>query len=300
MSQKFDWKQQGLDRARFEALTKLLRLRHQGQVETPTRFDDDDDEGDDDVQLAPEADCGSIKTSPPTDLEGGRLRRRFLDRLVELIANEKGGRHVTATAMSVGPDNVKVTVARNDKFRPTDREFLERVQSLLRRIAATTQDGRSKDSLWAALLTRSESRTQGYLVDVRQLLKRYQQHHDTAHQRVQAVAPSLDSELSELCIAVFGQHPSTAGRDDALVTRAHAIHKMFSSGDFESLGFPASASLRAALGYLGLDSVRSRKIRPVFDLALHGQLRYVPLGRDQTVTFPLVICWTFPLLNDCY
>ncbi|KAK3322760.1 hypothetical protein B0H66DRAFT_474160 [Apodospora peruviana] len=248
MSQQFDWKEPGLNRARFEALTKLLRLRHQGQVEPPTRFDNDED---DDSQLAPETDCSSVKASPPTDFEADRLRRQFLDRLAELIANHKGGRHVAATAMSVGPDSVKVTVAKNDKFRQIDREFIERVQSLLQRIAATTQDGSTKDALWAALLMHSESRIQSYLVDVRQLLKRYQQHYDTAHQRVQVDTTSLDSELSELCVAVFGQHPSTASRNDALVTRAHAIHKMFSSADFESLGFPASASLRTALGYLG-------------------------------------------------
>jgi len=249
MSEKFDWKEQGLDRSRFEALTKLLRLRHQGQVETPTRYDDDHD--DDNI---PETDCSSVKASPPSDLEAGRLRRQFLDRLAELMANQKGGRHVAATAMSVSPNSVKVTVAKNDKFRLTDKEFLERVQSLLRRIAAATLDDGSRDELWAALVVHSEPRIQGYLVEVRQLLKRYQQQHaSTARQRVQkaAVAPSLDSELSDLCIAVFGQHASTVCRNDLLVTQAHAIHKMFPSGDFESLDFPAGASLRTALGFLG-------------------------------------------------
>ncbi|KAK1749421.1 hypothetical protein QBC47DRAFT_355084 [Echria macrotheca] len=230
MNRKFDWKEQGLDRARFEALTKLLRLRHQGQVEPPTQFEDDGEQ-DDDAQGPDEMDCSSVKASPPTDLEAGRLRRRFLDRLAELIADQKGGRHVAATAMSVAPDRVKVTVAKNDKFRATDMEFLERVQSLLRQIATSTHDGGSKDALWAEL--------------------RYQQDLDTPSRHAQPVPPALDSELGNLCVLVFGHHPSTASRNDALVTRAHAVYKMFSSGDFEDLDIPAGASLRTALGYLG-------------------------------------------------
>jgi hypothetical protein len=40
MTPRFDWEANGINRARFEALTKLLRLRYHGQVEPPSRFDE--------------------------------------------------------------------------------------------------------------------------------------------------------------------------------------------------------------------------------------------------------------------
>jgi hypothetical protein len=52
-----------------------------------------------------------------------------------LVANEKGGRHVAATMMVIGQDNVDVFVARNDKFRQSDVTFLEQTEALLRLIA---------------------------------------------------------------------------------------------------------------------------------------------------------------------
>ncbi|KAK4454850.1 hypothetical protein QBC34DRAFT_103175 [Podospora aff. communis PSN243] len=312
MSQKFDWKEQGLDRAWFEALTKLLRLRHQGQVETPTRFDED---ADDDGQVTSEMDCSSVKALPLMDFEANRLQRQFLDRLAELVANQKGGKHVAATAMSVFPDSVNVIVARNDGFRPIDKEFLERSQSLLRRIAATGQDDESKGALWTALLTHSESRIQGYLVDLRQLLKRYQQHCGTTLKPAQATVSALDLELRELSLAAFGQHPSTASRNDVLVTRAHTIHKMFSSEDFENLGFSASSGLKTATGYLGrlrtsfhtliaaaerLEGFANIQITAIADKKAHGK-RSKKAGSDATE--PWSVARTFrqlglPLTDD--
>ena len=116
MPERFNWEENGLNRARFEALAKLLRLRHHGQVEAPSRFDETQ------LGIIPddnvESDNDSAKTMQLTDFESSRLQRLFLDRLAELIANEKGGRHVAATMMSVGPDGIHAIVARNSKFRP--------------------------------------------------------------------------------------------------------------------------------------------------------------------------------------
>lgn len=134
MTRRFDWEANGLNRAKFEALTKLLRLRYHGQVEPLSRFDElqhnartDDDAVFDDVD--------STKALTLTDFNPDHLRRVFLDRLAELVANEKGGRHVAATMMVTGQDKFDVFVARNDKFRPKDVTFLEQTEALLRLIA---------------------------------------------------------------------------------------------------------------------------------------------------------------------
>lgn len=134
MTPRFDWEANGLNRARFEALTKLLRLRYHGQVEPPSRFDElqHDARTDGDAVFD---DVDSTMALTLTDFNPDHLRRVFLDRLAELVANEKGGRHVAATMMVNGQDKVDVFVARNDKFRPNDVTFLEQTEALLRLIA---------------------------------------------------------------------------------------------------------------------------------------------------------------------
>lgn len=134
MTCRFDWEANGLNRAKFEALTKLLRLRYHGQVEHSSRFDElqHDARTDDDAVFD---DVDSTKALTLTDVNPDHLRRVFLDRLAQLVANEKGGRHVAATMMVNGQDKVDVFVARNDKFRPNDVTFLEQTEALLRLIA---------------------------------------------------------------------------------------------------------------------------------------------------------------------
>jgi len=134
MTPRFDWEANGLDRARFEALTKLLRLRYHGQVEPPSRFDElKHDARSDEDSVADDAD--STNALMLTDFDPDRLRRAFLDRLAELVANEKGGRYIAATMMVNGQDKVDVFVSRNDKFHPNDVTFLEQTEALLRLIA---------------------------------------------------------------------------------------------------------------------------------------------------------------------
>lgn len=134
MTRRFDWEANGLNRAKFEALTKLLRLHYHGQVEPPSRFDElqHDARTDDDAVFD---DIDSTKALRLTDFNLDHLRRVFLDRLAELVANEKGGRHVAATMMVDGQDKVDVFVTRNDEFRANDVTFLEQTEALLRLIA---------------------------------------------------------------------------------------------------------------------------------------------------------------------
>lgn len=134
MTPRFDWEANGINRARFEALAKLLRLQSKGQVELPSRFDPTQhDSGADDESASDDADSNIVLTLTDFNLE--HLQRAFLDKLATLAAKEKGGPFVAATLMVNGQDKVDVFVARNDGFSEKDLEFLNGIQRLLRLIA---------------------------------------------------------------------------------------------------------------------------------------------------------------------
>ena len=61
--------------------------------------------------------CISTSTS-------GELKKRFLDRLAEVISYRKGGTHVSSTALDEKVDSISVYMARNDGFYDDDKEKL--------------------------------------------------------------------------------------------------------------------------------------------------------------------------------
>ncbi|KAK5661582.1 hypothetical protein OQA88_9678 [Cercophora sp. LCS_1] len=230
MAERFDWETNGLDRARFEALTKLLRLRYHGQVGVPTRFDEPHLYAPDDGDIALD-DADSTKLSTLVHFGSSRLQRAFLDRLAELVANEKGGRHVSAASMTNSQDEVRVFVARNSKLRPRDEAFVRRTEALLRRVAEDQ----------ALILEHYEARIHDYICDLRQVLKRYMQGE-------QRESPSrLVAALRELYDAAFAQYVSNTGKNEALVAQAHQLCKTFSEDDFNELWPSGSRNPRASL-----------------------------------------------------
>ncbi|GAB1316378.1 hypothetical protein MFIFM68171_06588 [Madurella fahalii] len=242
-TERFDWEANGLDRARFEALTKLLRLRYHGQVGAPTHFDESHLDAPDDGDFALD-DVDSAEVSTLVNFGTGRLQRAFLDRLAELVANEKGGRHVSATLMTNSHDGVRVFVARNSKFRPRNEAFLRCIEALFRRIAED-EDTSSPDDLWTLIFKHYEARIHDYICDLRQILKRYK------HGEQQKSRSRFAGHLRELYDAVFAQYASNAERNGALVVQAHQLYKSFSEVDFSELWPPGSRSLRISLGFLG-------------------------------------------------
>lgn len=52
------------------------------------------------------------------------LRKRFLDRLAEVIAYRKGGAHVASTALIESVDSVSIYMAKNDGFDEVDKDKL--------------------------------------------------------------------------------------------------------------------------------------------------------------------------------
>jgi hypothetical protein len=134
MSESFRWGEKGLDNARFQAFAKILRIRNGGQVEPPTSYDNIRDE-DEDEDMKIDADDNSTKTQTLTDFDDKRLRRSFLDRIAELVANIKGGRHVTAALMVESPEEVQVFVAKNQGVEENEIAFLKELETRLRSIA---------------------------------------------------------------------------------------------------------------------------------------------------------------------
>ncbi|KAK0615560.1 hypothetical protein B0T17DRAFT_497172 [Bombardia bombarda] len=229
-------KRSDFDKARFDGLAKLLRLRYHGQVEAPSRAEDlwqDDEaiaatndlaEGHETQQEQDSA--HSTKAATLADFNSDRLKRFFLDRLAELVANEKGGRHVTATMMITGPDKVTVLIAKNNGLRPRDKHFLDIIAAQLREIA------RGSDP-------------------VRQLLKAFIQAYGSDEPTALPAESPLSSQLKKIHSSLFGSHDSTLSRNETLVLQAHGIYRTFSDDDFADLSSPRPQKLRECLGLLG-------------------------------------------------
>jgi hypothetical protein len=104
--------------------------------------------------------------------------------------------------------------------------------------------------LWEVLLARSETRIQGYIVDLKQVLKRWFPT-EVPHSQSQAVESPFVSYLRRLRDAAFSQYPSTTASNEILVTQAHSIYKSFSVEDFAGLPFSGWRHFRDSLGFLG-------------------------------------------------
>ncbi|KAI9849140.1 MAG: hypothetical protein M1837_005370 [Sclerophora amabilis] len=155
MTECFDWNQNGLDEARFVALTNLLSLRNGGQMETPELDQDEDpvEEASDGEEAFSEAD-----TEHPCALaESGHeeLKTRFLDRLAEIVSRERPsggsnvergrkGSFVACTTLREAEDDVYIYVTRNNGLDVKDMHFFSKLENLLpkmsRREGALTVD----------------------------------------------------------------------------------------------------------------------------------------------------------------
>lgn len=140
MSSSFPWGIDGLDKSRFEAYAKLLRLKNGGQIEEASNFSEILDE---DIELEKPDDTDSVNANAFLSFDERKMKRAFLDRLSELIANEKGGHHVSSSLMIEWPDRVDILVARNNGFREGDvtLRMLENIASCLQDISTLDSSG---------------------------------------------------------------------------------------------------------------------------------------------------------------
>lgn len=92
-----------------------------------------------DIRAHRQWDTESVDTSRPgqiAKLDQSHLKRKLLDGLAELFANEKGGKTVACTSMREGEEELTIWVTRNEGFYDSDRVIWERLSLLLRSMAS--------------------------------------------------------------------------------------------------------------------------------------------------------------------
>ncbi|OJJ45984.1 hypothetical protein ASPZODRAFT_152236 [Penicilliopsis zonata CBS 506.65] len=267
------------DKPRFDAYAKLLRLKNDGQVEEASDFTEIAD-------LPDEDSADSVHANTLSSFDEEKLKRAFLDRLSELVANEKGGHHVSSCLLIEWPDRAEVLVARNKRFRDSDpvAQLLESIALSLRNIAErNSQDSIAVDvahNLWISLIESYRPRITAYVVEARQAFKQTVLH---AHAETDS---GLVSRLEDFK-ALINDVPrvSTQNGLEEAVQNAHEICHIYKGEEFERVTGNAShaRSSRNTLGFLGrLETGFKTLIR------VTGQLRrlFSSLGLsldDQTV-----------------
>ena len=88
---QIDWRE-------FTALACLLSLRNSGQLD-PHAIDDEEDLDELDRFHSDDASVVTTSTDLIAQAEPDGLKKRFLDRLAELLAKEKGGTHVASAVI---------------------------------------------------------------------------------------------------------------------------------------------------------------------------------------------------------
>lgn len=131
----------GWDKSRFEAFTKLLLLKSGRQVEEASSFIDISSEETETSELRS---IDSVSVNILSQFNEDKLKRAFLDRISELVANQKGGPHVSSSLMIEWPDRVDILVSRNAGLKKyvSNIEILEIIASNLRRISTLDRRGR--------------------------------------------------------------------------------------------------------------------------------------------------------------
>lgn len=134
----------GWDKSRFEAYAKLLLLKSGRQIEGTSDFTEIVDEQ---MELSDPDNSDSVKVNILSRFNEDKLKRAFLDRLSEFVANKRGGYHVTSSLMIEWPDRVDILVARNTELHKKGMivEMLETITSNLRAISRLNRHGRSSD-----------------------------------------------------------------------------------------------------------------------------------------------------------
>lgn len=130
MSDNSIWTQPGLDQNQFIALTNLLSLRNNGQVEPTSTYE----EMDPDKQSYDGDDSDSIDTAVGQQLSVSghdKLKRQFLDDVAEFAAKEHGALFVACTAMREREEDVEILITRNTPFESSDHEFFDKFGDLV-------------------------------------------------------------------------------------------------------------------------------------------------------------------------
>lgn len=94
----------------------------------------DDEQGDEQSDAGEDTD-DYVAPATLSDGSEDRMKRAFLDRLAELVANDKGGPHVSATMMIEWPDRAVVLVAKNIGIDKDLATFLAELEAIIRKLS---------------------------------------------------------------------------------------------------------------------------------------------------------------------
>ncbi|OJJ02479.1 hypothetical protein ASPVEDRAFT_29058 [Aspergillus versicolor CBS 583.65] len=266
---------EGWDKSKFEAYAKLLRLKNGGQIEEAS----DSTERAHEQEISDPDSPDSVNVKPLSRFDETKLKRSFLDRLSELVANEKGGHYVSASLMVEWPDRVDVLVARNTGFRKNNPsvQLLETIASSLRGISKLDRRDLTAiytmQELWALLIRSYEPRIRVYISEVRQAFKRT---------KIPADASSpllLRLEDFRALVSDIPRVSTQAGLEEA-VHGAYEICCFHNEEEFERITSHASdaRSLRSALRFLSrLKTCFKTFIRGAERLSNFHNLRIIPV-----------------------
>ena len=137
MTESFEWNRPDLNWAHFHSLANLLSLRNGGQAE-PAAFFEAILEQDREIRDDGDEDSHSVNTdvvNQISDSGHSKLKRRFLDGLAGLAANEEGGKAVACSAMKEAEDDVVIWLARNGGFSGEDKLVFDSIAELLSSIS---------------------------------------------------------------------------------------------------------------------------------------------------------------------
>lgn len=132
----------GWDNCKFEGYVKLLLLKRGRQIKEAFDFTDLLGEQ---TELSDLESTDSVDVNILSQFDEDKLKRALLDRLSELVANEKGGHHILASLMIEWPDKVDILVAKNSGLtkKGLSAEMLQKIESSLRRISRLNRQGLS-------------------------------------------------------------------------------------------------------------------------------------------------------------
>ncbi|KAI9736765.1 MAG: hypothetical protein M1834_000969 [Cirrosporium novae-zelandiae] len=242
MSAQFHWNLPGLDKPQFTAFVNLLSLRNGGQLD-PSSIDEYD-ELDDLTDDNPRSMTGSIVNGQISFSLDDGLRKRFLDRLGELLSCEKGARHVASAAMKEyeQEDKVEIWVTHNEPLEKGGAEPEAALKTLIMHLEELLSSDPSADAVgyeeleectWQSMLEYYRPRIRDtYIPNLKRSMKSCRRILMRCIGNLSSPAlTQLQDDLKKLyatCFEPQNWQPSMA-RDDELVQRAFDIRQSVSS-----------------------------------------------------------------------
>ncbi|KAE8382272.1 hypothetical protein BDV26DRAFT_15470 [Aspergillus bertholletiae] len=309
MSESFDWAFPGLNQHQFISSANLLALRNGGQVEPACSLYDSDDDKEENDNLNDASDTGSVNTNHVqqiSDSGHSKLKRKFLDCLAELAANDKGARFVACSGMREREDEVTLWISRNEGFRASDYGAFGRLGVLLGKLASTNGESQYAAEMWREMLTYYGSRLAStYIPNVRSSLKdcEYLFH---GHQNDEFSPVRLRLlEFHKLVFETNSPDQALMDRQSVLATRAYELRMMKLVRELlqtSSHSTPRTKKLWEGICFLGRLRMAFETFNNIaLNLPSFKKVTIIPVPREiatqKALPSPLNLEQTFDLLN---